>query len=86
MRNPRLTDEGRESEQERQFWFKHKNDDALFMVTTSERRRRVWAGAHAENRTPWASEEMMQEEGEEEEEGRIDDILRWCRRAGGGVR
>lgn len=27
------------SEEERPFWYKHKNDDALFMVTTSEKRR-----------------------------------------------
>lgn len=43
------------SEEERPFWYKHKNDDALFMVTTSEKRRKqdvIRTGS-------WAAEEMM---------------------------
>lgn len=58
------------SKHERQFWYKQKNDDALFMVTTSKTKEERVGRAHTENRTPWASEEMMQGGCRDQEEGR----------------
>lgn len=61
------------------------------MVTTSERRRRVWAGAHRKQDTVGVREDDAGGDAGAERRGRgvllerwrIDGILRWCRRAVG---